>query len=1164
MIQPRYLRLCPNCGGPISAGRLHQGLPCETCLPEAPDPGTPSSLCTALQKQGTLRNLHTLCTLHQKLQAFRTFFEARVGAPPWSLQETWAVRTLLGESFTLTAPTGVGKTTFGLVMAAFLPGRSYLVVPTRLLVAQTAQRLQGFTDRPLVAVTGRERKREREALLRRIQEGDFDLLVTTTMFLYRHYSDLLAPLRFDFIFVDDVDALLKTSRNLDYLLLLLGFRPEDVALASKRQISPEEQARLEEVRRRPHGVLAVASATAQPKTQRVRLLRNLLGFEVQRSRSFLRNIVDLREEVQNPSPEALRRLAVERVRQLGPGGFLYLPLGTGPEGVKALVQNLQEAGIPAVSYEHFDPQAQEAFRRGELQVAVGISHQANPLVRGIDLPEAVRYALFVGVPRRRFRVEVTDRIPQLLSLLILLRPLASDPEHLDHLVRQLRRFTWVPPERLADFPRVAARVQEARHLLETLIQAPDFRKRIEQRDDIFLEAEGEDLYLVVGDAVGYLQASGRTSRLYAGGLTRGLSWLLSDHPKAFRSLERRLRWFDPDLEFRHPEEVDLPALLREIDHDRQRYREFQEGRGIEEARKLLKTTLVIVESPTKARTLASFYGTPGRRWIQGVPAYEIVAAHRLFLFTASLGHVTDLVTRQGVYGVETQDRRLVPLYDTIKRCPDGTPVVDQPCPNNAEPEHDKLTLLEALRRAGLEVGEVLVATDPDTEGEKIAHDLMATLKPYNAHLARVEFHEITRRAFEEALQNRRDLLTPRVQAQMVRRIADRWVGFALSKALQRAFGNARLSAGRVQTPVLGWVIEREGERRKRRWLLEVEVAGVRLAVEAPNRRQAEAWQRQLDQARVEIQRPIEKTVAPPPPFTTDTLLSEASRRLRFSAQYTMQLAQELFEHGLITYHRTDSTHVSEAGRRVAREYLREHDLLHLFHPRAWSAEGAHECIRPARPLDAEAVAAMLNEGVLTLEHPRDALRLYRLVFQRFLASQSAEARVAYARVRLILPDTQAETEVPERILEEGFLHFWPLKTVEVKPGAPLRVVDLRSVPGAVPFTQGTLIAEMKRRGIGRPSTYAKIVQTLLDRRYVVERKGFLYPTRLGFRVYAYLRRRFPLYTSEEFTRLLEERMDQVEAGTQDPVQVLWDLVQAGRLRLPGLPRGFPESRSPVH
>ncbi len=1149
MIQPRFLRLCPNCGGPVPAHRLLQGLPCEQCLP---DPPSDADLCSSLRRHGRLQHLTPFCTLQERLSAFRSFFEQRVGAPPWSLQTTWAVRTLLGESFTLTAPTGVGKTTFGLVMASFLPGRSYLLVPTRLLVQQAADRLRRFTQRPVLAYTGRERRRERETLLQALQEGRFDLLVTTTMFLYRHYTDLLQHHRFDFIFVDDVDALLKTSRNLEYLLYLLGFGPEEVALASRRQISPGDQERLEQVRRKPHGVLAVASATAQPRSPRIRLFRNLLGFEVQRSRSFLRNIVDVREERFPTTSEELQAVAVERVQRLGPGGFLYLPLGTGPEGVNALVHRLEEAGIPALSYERMDARAREAFRRGEIQVAVGISHPANPLVRGVDLPEAVRYALFVGVPRRRFRVEITPRIPQLLSLLTLLRPLAPEPETLDHLVRQLRRFAWVPPERLDAFPRVHRLVQEAQNLLQALLNRPDFQEHLEHRDDIALEREEDHWVLVVGDAVGYLQASGRTSRLYAGGLTRGLSWLLADHAKALQSLERRLRWFDPDLEFQNPEEVDLERLLREIDRDRQRYREAQAGHGLEEARRLLKTTLVIVESPTKARTLASFYGTPGRRWVQGVSVHEIAAAHRLFLFAASLGHVTDLVTQQGVYGVEVEDHRMVPLYDTLKRCPDGTAVVDQPCPKRQSPEQDKLTLLEALRRVGLEVTEVLVATDPDTEGEKIAHDLMATLRPYHPRIYRIEFHEITRRAFEEAVTRRRDLLHPRVQAQMVRRIADRWVGFALSAALQQALGSRRLSAGRVQTPVLGWVIERDQERRKRHWRLTLEAAGVPLTLTSPRREQAEAWQNALPRARVQVERPLVRTLTPPPPLTTDALITEASRRLRFSAQHTMTLAQELFEHGLITYHRTDSTHVSEAGHRVAREYLREHHLLDLFHPRTWSGEGAHECIRPTRPLDADGLATLLNEGMLPLEHPRDALRLYRLIFQRFLASQSREARVAYARVRVDLPDTHAETEVPERILEEGFLRFLPLKTTEVRPDAGLRVRELRAVPAATPYTQGTLIAEMKRRGIGRPSTYAKIVQTLLDRRYVVERRGFLFPTRLGHRVYAYLRRRFPLYASEAFTRILEERMDRVETGQQDPVEVLQDLVQAAPL--PGLAR----------
>ncbi|HID09064.1 TPA: DEAD/DEAH box helicase, partial [Candidatus Micrarchaeota archaeon] len=213
--------LCPNCGGEIAAERLAAGQPCEQCLPDpAEDP------CRALARRGKLRGHAEPCRLRDEIARFSAFFEERLGFPPWSLQLAWAKRVILKRSFAILAPTGVGKTTFGLAMAAYLPFRSYIVVPTRLLVVELSRRLQSISpEKEVLGFTGKKGERER------IARGDMDILVTTSMFLQRNPELLekaFAKDREIFVFVDDVDSLLKASRNVDRVLSLLGFSRDEI------------------------------------------------------------------------------------------------------------------------------------------------------------------------------------------------------------------------------------------------------------------------------------------------------------------------------------------------------------------------------------------------------------------------------------------------------------------------------------------------------------------------------------------------------------------------------------------------------------------------------------------------------------------------------------------------------------------------------------------------------------------------------------------------------------------------------------------------------------------------------------------------------------------------------------------------------------------------
>jgi len=254
----------------------------------------------------------------------------------------------------------------------------------------------------------------------------------------------------------------------------------------------------------------------------------------------------------------------------------------------------------------------------------------------------------------------------------------------------------------------------------------------------------------------------------------------------------------------------------------------------------------------------------------------------------------------------------------------------------------------------------------------------------------------------------------------------------------------------------------------------------------------------------------------------------------------MRLLQELFEKGLITYHRTDSIHVSEVGREVAKEYITAKFGKEVLQKRAWAKEGTHECIRPTRPLDEQEIRYMLATGALELSNYKQALRLYRLIFNRFMVSQMKEAQVRVKELRLCLCelDWEKQWEVYTEVIEPGFSLLKPLKTIPLKEGAKIKDKELRLVPKAMPYTEGSLVEEMKQRGLGRPSTYAKIVSVLLERRYLISHKNYLFPTRLGKEVFTFLDKHYHEYVNEEFTRQLEEKMDAVEENRLDYQQVL--------------------------
>ncbi len=1023
-----YENLCPVCGKDLSFEEIERRI----CLNKK----------TRICEEGELE--------------FEKFFEKCV-APLREIQRMWAKRILRGESFSLVAPTGIGKTSFGLAMSLFLAKKkkkSYVIFPTSLLVKQAVETLKNFAGKVGMEIGLNEVKDfsvgfyhyevERGGFFENLH--NFDILITTSQFLAKNF-DKLEGLKFDFVFVDDVDSVLKASRNVERILKLLD-------LEKKKS------------------VLVVSTATAKVG-RKAELFRRYLNFSIGSSQFFLRNIEDV----------IANGVSIEELlEKLGDGGIIYARSLEECEGLKERLKEFKVGIVTSKNLKDF-----EAFLKGEVKHLIGTAHHYGALVRGLDLPEKIKFAIFTGCPAYRVRVEDLEKVsPSVLRILV-------------HFYKDDERVAkYVPKLRFME--KIAGEVREA--LKEVMSE-----REANVRDAVVRKGE-----IIFPDVRTYIQASGRTSRLTVNGLTKGASFLFEGDNQLLNAFIERAKFFD--INFREISEIDLEFLRREIEESRKKKRELD----------LIRPALFIVESPTKAKQIARFFGRPGIRIVDSVPVYEVPTEKYLLLITSTLGHLTDLVTNRGFHGVEG----FTPIYTTIKRCRKcGNQFTESVCPRcRSEVYEDSYKIISSLRKVAEEAEIIIVGTDPDAEGEKIGWDLRCLLC---GEIKRAEFHEVTKRAIVEALNNLKLPNLNLVKAQIVRRIEDRWIGFELSQELQNHFGKKNLSAGRAQTPALGWIIERYRDSRRKRSIAVFPDYEISLELET--------GEKELELKIELLEDRIEKRT-PFPPYTTNSLLFDANMILKMSAKQTMQIAQELFENGLITYHRTDSTRVSEVGMAIAREYLKDD-----FQGREWFSEGAHECIRPTRAVDRNTLERLIDEGILVVESFRwPHFALYDLIFRRFMASQCKEFTVRVKKYRI---SVAGKTFDEERIVSAEGRAYELFKSVWVKkdlaPGIHRAKVEIRKVPVSPLLSQADLIRMMKERGIGRPSTYSVILDKLFARGYIFEKNGKLIPTKEGIRVYEYLIKNYERFISEVRTRNLEEKMDAIERGEVDYLEALKEL-----------------------
>ncbi len=539
-------------------------------------------------------------------------------------------------------------------------------------------------------------------------------------------------------------------------------------------------------------------------------------------------------------------------------------------------------------------------------------------------------------------------------------------------------------------------------------------------------------------------------------------------------------------------------------------------------------TLIIVESPSKARTINRYLGDG-------------------YVISSSMGHIIDLPKSRLAVDVE---HGFAPEYITIR---------------------GKAKILKELKKKASQTGNVLLATDPDREGEAISWHLSNALRPINGNIRRIEFNEITEGAIREAVNHPRDINMDLVNAQQARRILDRIVGYNISPILWRKIKKG-LSAGRVQSVALRIICEREEEIEKfipeEYWNLEAvfehrgknfkgslySVKGERVTL-----RNKEAVDRLLEELAgkkftVQSMQRRERKRNPVPPYTTSTLQQDAATRLGFTSQKTMIIAQQLYEGidlkgdgpvGLISYMRTDSTRVAEYALGAVRKYIAGHYKESYLpeKPNTYAnrknAQDAHEAVRPTDVLRAPETL----KGDLS----RDQMRLYTLIWRRFVASQMTPELSEVGTATLTAGDA-AFRAVGSRVLFDGFTvvdregRTKKSDLPDLKEGDEVGVAEYlpaqRFTTPPPRYNDASLVKFLEESGIGRPSTYAPTINTLITRYYVTRSGRQLVPTVLGRLVNGVMVNHFAPLVSINFTADMEEKLDRVEEAHADWVDML--------------------------
>ncbi|MCS7165378.1 MAG: reverse gyrase [Candidatus Calescibacterium sp.] len=1071
--------------------------------------------------------------VRSEVTRFEDFFSFCFGYKLKSIQKNYAKRFFSNISFSIVAPTGTGKTILGIFLGlynSFIRNkRSLLIFPTQLLVKQTFEIFQKYLPKVQKYIGSKidpdeylfflsyESKSVKEEKIGRLLSEDQKFVVITNQFLSRRF-EILSSSKYDYIFVDDLDSISKSSKNTFRILKLLGFDDETLNLAktSTLEITPELSKKIADLKK-DIGILVISSATLRRGLNSI-LFRKLLNFDVGSSINFVRNIDDV-----FVGPKNVEKLK-EILNIMGPGGLIFTESQEEALYLEKLIQNSKfissknikqiddlvdiyvddedRIEIEEVDEEILDENEEEilikeSIKENEINYLIGIASPYSVLVRGLDLPYKIRYVVFWGLPKRKINLKNLENYRNLYPIQKMLSNIFF-------------RKKMVSLEKIKNFVENISQPQ----IISTFII--------------------KDYHLYSIDIKTYLQASGRCSRITPHGITKGVSFIFDDEV-FFDPLSKNAYFHN--FEIIRINELDIDKSIEEINITRMRNNSDRNNNDLD-----FKSYLMIVESPTKAKQIARMFGSPGITKMGNLQVFETLSPIGILMIVPSMGHVVELSIDQAeeknnIYNVileiEGNVKKVKTLYCFIRKCKEcnksfaSTSDVCIYCSSkNLVSTKESINSLKTL---SFFVDGIILATDPDSEGEKISFDILNLLNHENYY--RVIFNEITKKAIVKSLSEPIKIRKSLVDAQMVRRIEDRWIGFSLSRILKEKMEDHNISAGRVQSPALHWIVEKYKQYNTKRTFAIVDDFKIQF-IDSEIKGEAILEIQILDEYEQKI------NVLP---FNTSDILIFANSVLKISSQETMKILQKLFEYGLITYHRTESYYVSDQGISIAREIFKKKNFD--FSYRNFGEPHAHEAIRITKPLEPEDIKIAYQDKLSNYD-----IRMYEMIYRRFLACFTRDNYVRVVKYKFILKQGEKYSETEQdRIVQTSGLGFeiFPYlsyKTERLKEGKYRVKVKTVRKPSTMLYSQSDIVKMMKEKEIGRPSTYASTIQKLFSRGYIIEKFDRLIPTKKGILVDEVLTKNYSEFVDEQRTKELLKKIDEVEQNLKNPVSIVEELV----------------------
>ena len=578
--------LCFNCNNIISSYRLSHSLPCENDLDDneilellnIKDENTFRELLyKKLSEKGKLKDYLNIYNLYKEVNKFSEFFKKALSSNPWRVQTMWFERLYKNNSFSMIAPTGVGKSTFIIVSSIYFSSeynkKILIILPTRLLVKQFNDLFDKFISSlnpniKFIAYYGSNKKGIKE----KIKNEEFNILIISNQFLTKNF-DILKGKKFDIAFVDDVDSFFKGSKNIEKLFILIGYSEDDInvakkvidlKLSGKLDFNSDLYKKFLQIKNKNSGVIVLSSATGSLRGKRVILYKELANFTIGTGSSKIRNVIDLYYIPKKDIKEELLNL----LKELEDGGLIFVPKEKGIEYIKEIYNYLISNNVKVgLIYSKTKTREIESilndFYEGKINFLISITDPYGILTRGINMPERIKYAIFLGIPKIKINIKDLEKnIMNIIILSNLILPYIYEIEKdritkiLTRLRKNMKKLSSGDLKLISDFLNgnkvelvgylkpFANDILTLYNILKIYIDRTEILDKLKENPDVSIEVDkNKNIHLNIVDLKTYLQASGRTSRLYSGGISKGLSIVFVDDQKLLKSLDMKLRYY---------------------------------------------------------------------------------------------------------------------------------------------------------------------------------------------------------------------------------------------------------------------------------------------------------------------------------------------------------------------------------------------------------------------------------------------------------------------------------------------------------------------------------------------------------------------------------------------------------------------------------------------